>query len=271
VLAAYNSSFSLDLNSPDSLVYNFQMPFKEEMERSGHKLFRRRSYLPLLAVPFIAAALLCAPARARSLEKLFDIWDGVCFLVSCMGLLIRAVAVGYAPKGTSGRNTKGQKAEQLNVAGMYSLVRHPIYLGNFIVWLGMVMFSRSPWCVLAMVLLFWVYYERIMFAEEEFLRGKFGETYTAWAERTPLFIPRLSGFKPPLNSFSIKSVLTREYTTISVTWLYFIIFDSLDDFINDKVLGCDMFWQILLVFTVIFYLTIRLLKKKTKLLATTDR
>lgn len=241
------------------------------MERSGQKLFRKRSYLPLLTVPFVLIPILCAPVREPSTESLFDLWDGFCFIISCLGLLIRVLTVGYAPKGTSGRNTKEQKAEMLNVTGMYSVVRHPVYLGNFVIWFGMVMFSRSPWCVLAMVFLFWIYYERIIFAEEEFLKNKFGSAYIAWAERTPIFIPRLATFQMPANSFSIKSVLRREYTTISVTWLCFILFDTLDDMLNNKVIEYDLFWQILLIFTIIFYFTIRILKKKTKLLATADR
>ncbi|MGB8874133.1 MAG: hypothetical protein WCC75_12145, partial [Desulfobaccales bacterium] len=44
---------------------------------------------------------------------------------------------GLPPRGTSGRNTQGQVAETLNTTGIYSLVRNPLYLGNFLIWLGL--------------------------------------------------------------------------------------------------------------------------------------
>ena len=41
------------------------------------------------------------------------------------------------------------------------------------------------WLPVIYSLAFWIYYERIMFAEEAFLRQKFGETYRRWAATTP--------------------------------------------------------------------------------------
>ena len=61
------------------------------------------------------------------------------------------------------------------------------------------------------ILIFGLYYERIMFAEEEFLRNKFGKQFEEWAENTPAFIPNLSEWKPPSLPFSIRPVLKKEY------------------------------------------------------------
>jgi len=64
--------------------------------------------------------------------------------VSILGETIRIFTVGYAPRNTSGRNTiAGQIADELNTSGIYSLVRHPLYLGNFFIWLGPVLFVRT--------------------------------------------------------------------------------------------------------------------------------
>ncbi len=238
------------------------MPLKEEFERVGNRLFRWRSYLPLLIMPLILISLL--PPEADS--PLDDVWDGLCLLVSIAGLALRVLTVGYAPEGTSGRNTREQKAAELNTTGMYSIVRHPIYLGNFLVWLGMVMFSKSPWCILVALLLFWLYYERIMFAEEEFLRRKFADEYLEWAARTPAFIPRFSSYRPPDNRFSLKGVLSREYTTFFIVSLYFVLMDSIEDTVQDGVFEIDPFWKALLLTATLVYLLIRFLKKKTLLL-----
>ena len=60
--------------------------------------------------------------------------------------------MGFAPRGTSGRNTLGQVAEVLNTSGMYSVVRNPLYLGNFVIWLGLALFIKVWWCILIVVL-----------------------------------------------------------------------------------------------------------------------
>ena len=106
------------------------MALKEELENSGNWLFRWRSYLPLLMVGI-------AIIDMRHFTYLYNdydrnlYWEAGCLLVSLAGLIIRAVVVGYVPEGTSGRNTLGQEAVLLNTTGMYSIVRHPLYLGNF--------------------------------------------------------------------------------------------------------------------------------------------
>ena len=104
-----------------------------------------------------------------------DYWGLFCLAVALVGLGVRAFTVGCVPERTSGRNTKeGHVANRLNVAGMYSIVRHPLYLGNFIIWIGVAMYCAVWWLVAIVALLFCVYYERIIFAEEEFLRYRFG-------------------------------------------------------------------------------------------------
>lgn len=170
------------------------MPLREDIEKQGNWLFRYRSYIPLIFLPLLFLAL----KDSEILEKLFgdtieDAWDIFCVLISFAGLLIRCLTIGYVPKGTSGRNTDKQRADRLNTTGMYSVVRHPLYLGNFLIMLGMMMFTQVWWIVIISVLAFWLYYERITFAEEEFLRKKYGDIFVEWASRTPVFLPRLRG------------------------------------------------------------------------------
>ena len=98
-------------------------------------------------------------------------------ILSTLGLALRAAVVGRTPHRTSGRNTLEQVADSLNTTGMYSLVRHPLYLGNFVGWLGVALFPRDPVVLLGSVLAYAIYYERIMMAEERFLRGRFGGAF----------------------------------------------------------------------------------------------
>jgi protein-S-isoprenylcysteine O-methyltransferase Ste14 len=148
------------------------MALKGEMVRSGAYVFRWRSYLPLLFLPVVGLAIRDFTPLGGS-ERLDHVWEVFCVAVAASGLLLRALTVGYVPAHTSGRNTKQQKADTLNTTGLYSIVRHPLYLGNFLVWIGVALFAHTGWLVAIMVLTFVVYYERVMLAEEEFLRTRF--------------------------------------------------------------------------------------------------
>jgi len=141
------------------------MALREEFERTGNWLFRWRSYLPLVLILQMLLGM-HHPDYLRQDRSGQDVWALYCLAVTLVGLGIRAVTVGFVPAGTSGRNTHdGQIAETLNTSGIYSLVRHPLYVGNFVMWLGVSMFCGIWWLTVLMALVFWIYYERIMFAE----------------------------------------------------------------------------------------------------------
>ena len=92
-----------------------------------------------------------------------------------MDLAIRWVTIAFVPGGTSGRNTLGQRADQLNTSGMYSMVRNPLYVGNFVAILGVLICVKVWWLVAMFALLYWLYIERVIAVEEAFLEQKFGD------------------------------------------------------------------------------------------------
>jgi protein-S-isoprenylcysteine O-methyltransferase Ste14 len=121
------------------------MGLRAEMQRQGDWLFRWRSFLPLLFVPPLVVAVHDMHWPLGSHEA-HQKWEIVCLAVSLLGLAIRVLTVGCTPKNTSGRNTKdGQVAESLNTSGVYSVVRHPLYLGNFLIGVGAVMLPMEWW------------------------------------------------------------------------------------------------------------------------------
>lgn len=205
------------------------MALREEFEASGQWLFRWRSYLPLVVLALIPLAVLPAgPVHASPLAH--NIWELVCLGIGLFGLWIRALVIGYAPHGTSGRNVEQQEAKTLNVSGMYSVVRHPLYLGNYLMWLGAILVMRSWWAALVMTLVFWIYYERIMFTEEEFLRRKFGEAYEKWSAVRPAIVPSKWKWVPPPLEFSWRNVLRREYSGLFGLIAAWAVADWVDDF-----------------------------------------
>lgn len=167
---------------------------------------------------------------------------------------------------TSGRNThEGQVADTLNQTGIYSTVRHPLYLGNFLMWLGPALLTGNMWFVMAFILFYWIYYERIMFAEEQFLERKFGEVYTKWAASVPAFIPDFSKFRRPEVSFSIKKVLKKEKNGLFALFLIFGVFDFIGEWLNNHA-----HFNILIiagiVITMLMYVVLKFIKSKTSLL-----
>jgi protein-S-isoprenylcysteine O-methyltransferase Ste14 len=245
------------------------MALIEEFDQSGNWLFRWRSYFPIALYAFAGVVIGWELDEHIPLYNPTFAWT--CLGISLLGLLIRAITIGYAPRGTSGRNTKaGQVAEVLNSTGIYSTVRHPLYLGNFFMWLGIILYVGNWWFSIICCLLYWVYYERIMFAEEFFLRGKFGQTYLDWSKNTPAFWPRLTQWQSPSWDFSLKTVLKREYNGFFAIFFSFSILDVAKNyqhfgFITWKGLWTP-FWMYSTILAFIVFVILRSLKKYTKVL-----
>lgn len=192
------------------------MLIREHMVTSGNWLFRHRSFvlLPLLLLAFASIALSGPPAEAGAAAVLGRIAQGLGLALVVAGLLGRVLTVGFVRERTSGRNTEGQVADELNTSGAYSLLRNPLYLANCLIYAGLVLFSQQ-WLLLAVLLpVTALHYERIIAAEEDFLLQRFGQHYREWAARTPAFWPRFSDWRAPELGFSWRMALRRELTTV---------------------------------------------------------
>ena len=204
---------------------------------------------------------------------LFDMRDELIFLVvSLFGEVIRIFTVGFAPKNTSGRNTiNGQIADELNVTGIYSIVRHPLYVGNFFMWLGPVLFLRSVEVALFFTLIYWLYYERIMFAEEQFLRRKFGEIYDKWSENVSSFIPYSFKYIRSKLPFSVRNVLKREYNSFVNIFVIFTLLDIFRNyFLSERIYLTNM-WIYLFVSAFVIWIVVRIIHKRTRWLEVEGR
>lgn len=239
------------------------MALLHDLEKQGQFLFKYRGQFPLvlfvLAIPF----LYYSEPLSRSYQNVFTTLSVV---VSSLGFFIRAYTIGTTPKGTSGRNTKTQLAEQLNTTGIYSIVRHPLYLGNYFMWIGIVIFSFNMYFVIVVSLLYFLYYERIMFAEERFLEKQFGQSFLDWSSQKPTIIPSFSNYQKSDVPFSLISVLRREYSGVLATVIGFVyvfvirhFFESQQWFVSRSLLIC-------LLASALIALVLRTIKRYTKLL-----
>ncbi|KAB2866555.1 MAG: DUF1295 domain-containing protein [Bacteroidales bacterium] len=250
------------------------MALIESFKKQGDYLFRFRSYLPIpLLIAGIGFFIYQHYVEQYSYNAIY-FW--ACFGVSFLGLIIRSITIGYTPKNTSGRNTKMQVADVVNTTAMYSIVRHPLYLGNFFMWLGLAMVTANVWFILCFILVFWLYYERIMYAEEFFLREKFGEAYLNWANKVPSFIPSFKKWESSQMCFSFRNVVKRETLGLFKLIILFFIFQYLHEIFTN---GFDYFklskqgqiWLILFLAMIVVYLVIRTIRKSTKLLNVSGR
>jgi hypothetical protein len=159
------------------------------------------------------------------------------------------------------------------------VVRHPLYLANYLIWAGLLVFTMNICVFLVVSLVYWIYYERIMLAEEAFLRSKYGDEFEEWAARVPAFLPKWSLYEGGMLQFSWKTFIRREYATLMSVLVSYTVVDYLL-FHLICVRNCPgdccltgerpMLW-ITLAYTVLALL-IKLIKHKTHWLdATPDR
>jgi protein-S-isoprenylcysteine O-methyltransferase Ste14 len=102
--------------------------------------------------------------------------------VAALGVAIRAFAAGHLVKN-----------QKLAMSGPYAYTRNPLYLGSSLMGAGFALAGGSWILALACLALFLGIYWPVIRREEAYLRGEFGEVYERYAERVPLFLPRLSG------------------------------------------------------------------------------
>jgi protein-S-isoprenylcysteine O-methyltransferase Ste14 len=145
--------------------------------RWGAVLFRNRSWLP---VPFLLVALL-APARPTIRH-----WIVAAVLI-VIGEWIRLA--GVAAAGTVTRR-RSREVQRLVNYGIFGWMRNPLYVGNFLIWMGFVVASGVLWFLPIAILIFAVEYTLIVAYEEGVLESIFGPEYLAYKQRTPRWIPR---------------------------------------------------------------------------------
>jgi len=242
---------------------------KEDMESTGSWLFRWRSYVPLglVLVLFISLHGFAYPYGSHTLDLC---WDFICLTISLAGLCIRIFTIGFVPRDTSGRNVKGQVATSLNTTGLYSVMRHPLYFGNFWIWFGISLFPRMWWVPLIAMFAFVIVYERIMLAEERFLSEKFGDVYREWASSTPVIWPAFRNWQPPSLSFSWKAVLRRENATLFGIICTFWVLELVAEPIAQGRFTIDRVWTAIFLVALCLYVLLRVLKKM-KLLNSSGR
>jgi protein-S-isoprenylcysteine O-methyltransferase Ste14 len=233
----------------------------DELPATGTMLFRWRSYMPLALLPLFLLSLRDdRPPTPFSFEVL-------CFAIALSGLCLRALVVGWSPAGTSDRGTTRPTADRLNTLGAYSILRHPLYVANTLIWVGCALLSGTWYLPVIVALLSFIYHERIAAYEELFLLRSFGDRFRAWADEVPAVIPAFSAYRPSGVRFQARKALMRESHGLCAVGTAFLVLDTLEDSARLHRLSVDPRWLVVFVVTLVPFLFVVIAKQSARRMA----
>lgn len=181
---------------------------RRPLEAAGHFLFRTRN--ALFPAAFLAVVLLFPPPAAPKSPA----WVAAGLGLLALGQAVRIVTIGlkYIKRGGKGGRIF---AKGLVTDGVFAHCRNPMYLGNLLALLGLLMLDRNPWAVAVGGAFFLLAYLSITLAEETYLLGRFGDGYRDYCRSVPRFLPRLKGIASTLrHRFDWKKVVSKEHGTL---------------------------------------------------------
>lgn len=140
---------------------------------------RRR--LDLRRLRLRAVWLLIIPFYIYAFPTTISIWWGAG--VSTVGLALRAWAAGSI-----------QKDRELATTGPYAHTRNPLYLGSFVLGVGVTV-AGARWVFgVAFLVFFLVVYRATVLREAVELEARFGERYRNYAAQVPSVLPRIIAY-----------------------------------------------------------------------------
>lgn len=154
----------------------------------------QRTRVPAGTVLGIIFILLMHPS-VRSL------WIGG--IIALLGALLRFWAAGHIEKG-----------KVLTQGGPYAFTRNPLYLGSFVMALGIIFAGQGYWLLPIFGAFFIIFYCPVMKAEEQELLGGYGEKFVEYSKAVPLFFP---AFRKSIDGSSTflwsRAIRNREHRT----------------------------------------------------------
>lgn len=146
-------------------------------EDIGERLFEWRDYTP---IPLIALVLFACEPTVKSAV--------LGTLIVVLGELVRIYSVAFIGSVSRTRNVE-TAGSALITGGPFTYVRNPLYVGNFLITIGLAVFSGVSWIVFVAAALFSFQYYCIVKHEERLLIGRFGSAYEDYMSHVPAWFP----------------------------------------------------------------------------------
>ena len=187
------------------------------------------------------------------------------FLIASCGQMLRAITVGLEYIVRGGRNREVY-ADKLVQGGMFAHCRNPLYVGNFVIVLGVGIAANSLLFLCVAVPFFLFAYAAIIAAEENYLRKKFGQEFDDYCARVNRLLPDFSGFRNTVSGmrFNWRRLITAEYGSAYI-WLIAINLVPLKNLWLGKpkyAPGVEPVLWVAFAFLTLSYFLARFLKKK---------
>ena len=151
---------------------------------TGNFLFKYRSYTPIPLALYILY---------NSHPEIQNVLIG--FILISIGESLRIWAVSYAGGIT---RTTNVGAPLLCTSGPYGYTRNPLFIGNMIIYSGVVIVAGSL-NIFSMLIVTWAFfiiqYYLIINLEQNTLIDIFGKEYKNYMNNVPIFFPRLTSWK----------------------------------------------------------------------------
>lgn len=150
-------------------------------------LWRSRAWIALtVLLPTAALAIFATPTERSRTEELGWMVGG--WLLFCGGAAFRWWGALYI---------SGRKDNRVVSHGPYSVIRHPLYFGTFLITLSAALFLASWLMVLAVAVAATVYLGITLTREESRLLQIHGEAYRSYMQRVPRFWPNWGLYYSP--------------------------------------------------------------------------
>ena len=214
--------------------------------------------------------MVCAVITVALFPKFFlrnilgDFWEisvevlGVSLIL--LGQIIRVSARGYKAEHS-------WESRALIQGGPYQVVRNPMYLGIFLIGLGVVLVIFKWWAILIFIIIFIIRYILLIYNEEKKLLLMFPNTYKQYCQKVPRIIPSL----PKMIKLDIVEYLPlkiiwfkKEIGSIFTLLLLILLVESWKDIVSEGVNAYfRQFVWLFLTFWIFIFIVI-LLSKRTQ-------
>ncbi len=171
---------------------------KQRFGGRGAFMRKLRLWLVRLAfVPVIAVAVFVRPNWPEG-ELTAFICEFAGYLLLLAGLAIRLWSIAYIG---------GKKSRHVIDQGPYSLCRNPLYVGTFLLTVGVGLCFENLIMLALCVMIIVPAHLAVVRMEENHLEKLFGEDYRQYRQKVPRYLPRLRNYQsPPYIEVSVKAI-----------------------------------------------------------------
>ncbi len=174
--------------------------------RLGAWLFKKRDYTPIPLILLAVILIYLGYIRPTAVS---------------VAVGVASILIGEAVRFWGVSHIGGISRTRTNATGIlidggpFSLVRNPLYVGNFFLSLGFVMAAGAWILVPVYIALFAFQYHYIVQWEEWNLREKFGEPYVNYCKEVPRWVPRITGYRQGESDFG-KALKSERVTLLAI-------------------------------------------------------